>query len=968
MASLQERITILSSLSYFYNSFTTKMGVGESNPKSTKIDLEERLSLKYPLLKDKVLATNEIKTYIELKSLFKDDSEILKIRQKLAKIYTEHILPHILSKKPTEQHLKMIDTALNKENICNYIKKTKLSDSQIRTYADNLGISFPQNTPNSFVCFMIVADITSPISNKYLRIIRKFLNPNRSIVPTESSKLTPQQIADKFKQKRGFRGPINGFTLVPKESFSQLLGRKPPVFLLLGDSHNVPKSVSVKGLNSNNSLLSLRRTDPTLYQELANLSRSENLQIDLFLESWQSQSSRHWNSEISITEKHDASTIRESKAMMFPCYANRKDKPHETCLFPEFRTHPANPRDTNDENDKRPLDGVIQLIEDTLENNITKGISEKEKLEKIKETMEFFKTTLEDRFNKFNKPGEDKVTIIKILEELKELCKPDIENGLDHFFTSPFFNKYSRTKHQFNQLPEQIKPNIMKKMKSVYSFMKCDNKHKNSFGFLLNEMLEYYNCTPIKRCSSENMNLKLFNIHSLCIVQSTWRTKFGSMIMDLYNISRALKIPKDGEPSELSVMYQGSNHITRMIDVLSEFYDVDKQWGRYSDYKSISGSKYISRDITQSDMWNPFEYKIKSNINLNIPKIWKTEPNHCGVLVDIYININKIKNKDIPLEEKNKEIIEFLKINKICNKVSHFKNKDDTLKQLGYDIPNFYPEEFKCYAIMSNLLEQVVKPILDELYSKIKQLGENSSSSKKNGLFLQADLCKYLRKDNRLMSRQEITELAESMGLYETNIAYVCYAILGAIFDPLNKLDEEEKREKQNLKDKNSNSDKPYLDHPDNKNTVEEIAALDPPKPIKTDILYSLKITDGETIYDEPITSDHILNLKKYKGWCLNVPNLFRDINEGDNNFLEMEYTMEPSVNNEQISMRYTLSSSNLPKLTSLLQQINEDSLPSITINKCTNLPYSTQTKTVFQVPNNFSTYIMTESHCVLAE
>ena len=973
-ADATELKKILSNLTYFYNSVTTPiitdpLFIFESDPKTTKTVLENRLTSKYPILKHKVLTNTEIQTYIQLKSLFKDTKHVTDIRDILADLYNNHILGKTLTS---------INEALEDKNICGKINELKpgITGAQIEQYARNLGIPITPNTPKNFICFMILADITSSISNKYLRVIRKSLNPKRSMGPTGPSKLTPQQIADKFKQKRGFRGPVNGYTLVPKNSFHGLLERTPPVFVLLGDIHEAGPSVSVKRLATDPTLLSLRRRDPTLYQELSNLARTENLNVDLFLESWQSQSNRNKNSETLIAETETNSTIRESKAMMMQCYGNRKDKQHETCIFPEFRTHPADPRYIDDENDKRPLDGIVQLVEDLFKSAKPKNTDD------IKKIMESLRTKAEAAFKR---EGEEAVNIIKILQELKGLCTPDIKDGLNHFFTSPFFEKYSRTRHQFEQLPKAIGTKIQKKMESVYSFMKCGENQDGSFGMLLNKMLDYYNCIPtIKGTCPKDINSTLKNIYILAM-QNNWATSFGGILIDLYSVCRALKIPKGSQPSELSVLYQGSNHVHRIMDLLSDFYDVEQQWGRYTNYTQSYTTKYedifsyTSRDITQNDMWNPFEYKIKSGENLHVDLIWKTDFQQCGALVSIYIIIAKIKkDTSLSLEEKNKKIIEFLEKSNICNTVKNLEKKDTTLNELGYDIPKYYPEVFKCYAIMSNILEQVVKTELDKLYLQIKQLGKNSNSSQKNALLLKANLCKYfINKNGIQMTPQEIKNVAASMGFSESeqnDTNSVCYVILGRIFHPLDELQAQQKRKEEALAEeqkqqqaplqqalfKNSNPDKPYLD--EREDIVKQIAELDPPIPIQTDILYSLKTTGGI-----PVTPADISNLQKNKGWCLNVPNLFRDSNQGVNS-LEMEYTMVPAVDSEQVSMRYTINSSELPKLTSLLQQINEHTLPSTLMNTCTNQPYYTQTKTVFQVPNSFVTYIMTESHCVLAE
>lgn len=988
-ADATELKKILSNLTSFLNSITTHFSTGESDPKTTATDLEKILSSRYPLLKDDVLATTEIQTYIELKSLFKDKKTLLDDRKFLADIYKA-----IDDKTPSIENIDYINRLIAGNGICENIKVLKpgITDEQIKKYAKNLGIPFTPNTPKHFICFMILADITSSISNKYLRVIRKFLNPNRSMGPTRPSKLTPQQIADKFKQKRGFRGPINGYTLVPKKSFHKLLGRTPPVFVLLGDIHDAGPSVSVKRRATDPNLLSLRRTDPTLYQELSNLAKTENLNVDLFLESWSTQSRKKWNSETSISEEEHSSTIRESKAMMYPCYGNRKDTQHETCIFPEFRTHEADVRQNYDEDDKRPLDGILGMIVEVFKDGNPKTTDD------IKTIMESLRTKIQAAFKR---KGEEAVNIIKILQELKGLCTPDIKDGLNHFFTSPFFEKYSRTRHQFGQLPEVMAPEIQKKMESVYSFMKCGENQKGSFGMLLNKMLDYYNCTPIQNCSSEKVNDNLMKIKGFSEYPSkggkpdinwgtNWGTSFGGILMDLYNLCRALKIPKGSQPSELSVLYQGSNHVHRIMDLLSDYYDVDQQWGRYTNYTQAYTGKYedifayTSRDITQNDMWNPFEYKIKSGENLPVDPNWVTNQISTGLFVKTYITIEEIKkNTLLTLEEKNAQIIAVLEKN-----FGELENMDSTLNQIGYDIPKYYPEVFKRYAIISNIFEQVVKTELDKLYLQIKKLGTNSNSSQKNGLLSNANLCKYFTNNGIQMTQQEIKNVAASMGFSESeqnDTNSVCYTILGRIFHPLDELQAQQKRKELALAEeqkrqlllakeqkkqqqaplkqalsKNSNSDKPYLD--EHEDIVKQIAELDPPIPIQTDILYSLKTTGGI-----PVTPADISNLQKHKGWCLNVPNLFRDSNQGVNS-LEMEYTMVPAVDSEQVSMRYTINSAELPKLTSLLQQINEHTLPSTLMNTCTNQPYYTQTKTVFQVPNSFVTYIMTESHCVLAE
>ena len=490
-----------------------------------------------------ILNTKYIQTYIELRKTLSKRNISFIIR--LIKTLYEQIQTIKYSKFTKSKEAKQIDQILNMAGLCKFIPGEK---EQLLGYASDLGLSLTSNSNKNVICYVLLGTITSDINYTITKMIEKeYFNPDKKGLPDKLSDLTPQEIASRLSiDIKQMSGPIYGALLVPKAEFTRILGRNPPVFLLLGDIH-VGKGHCETCPNK--ACLSLYRDNPTFYNYLSNLAKKTNLSIDLFLEEWTNQAERDKNVFQPKTISAQDSALIESSDLMIPCAGQRKENElRKSCFFTEFRTHNANPRHSD-------LSAGNKYNGDTILNFVYTFTR-----------INAIELMLRSRYPDFN-----------VYEELLSLysAKDNLET-INLYFNSPFFKKYSRTLHEFYKLPDVIQAELMERLlnaaknNQTESYMMANNIYSNIKTDMVAALKEFIG----DKSETNQSKLQLIIEKAL----NVFGISFGATLVDIYTLSRALKGFKGGLPSQLSVVYQGNAHIQRQISLLKNYYDVVQTW------------------------------------------------------------------------------------------------------------------------------------------------------------------------------------------------------------------------------------------------------------------------------------------------------------------------------------------------------------------------------------------------------
>jgi len=229
---------------------------------------------------DDLLGKKYIQTYIKLRKKLNKisiTSLILLINFLYGQI--EAIKSARLSKPETA---KQINKLLIDANLCTFIDGT---EEDLVQYASDLGIPITRNSNKNVICYLLLGTITTDIHYTIIKVVEKeYFNPDKKGLPDKLSDLTPPEIANIINQNLvQLNGPMYGALLIPKDEFTQILGRTPPVFLLLGDYHVGNKQCKTCPMGT---CYSLYKDNPTFYKFLSKLAKDFNISIDLFLEHW----------------------------------------------------------------------------------------------------------------------------------------------------------------------------------------------------------------------------------------------------------------------------------------------------------------------------------------------------------------------------------------------------------------------------------------------------------------------------------------------------------------------------------------------------------------------------------------------------------------------------------------------------------------------------------------------------------
>lgn len=328
-------------------------------------------------------------------------------------------------------------------------------------------------------------------------------------------------------------GPISYQLLVPKKSFVEL-GQTPPVLLLLGDLH--VRRTMCSSCDIRRGCLSLYKPSSFL-KWMDEMSERNSIVTDLFIEEWIEPSRRHLPYD---NPNQFESSLHDVIEATSQCTAQQK----EICPFPHMRTHFVDVRG-------RKADNLLQ--EDLYQLTST--------LEHPREDIVTWKQEIDSKYAPF--------TANHFLSIVQRIFQS--EYPIDEFFDDPFFQRHSRTYHEWIQLPETVRNQLRRKCVEMYSLPKS---HHKSFESILRHSNDFFEHIiemngPFE---PEYELIQAYQGHIEDFEKVYPLIPFSMMLMDLYTISRCFK---SFQPtSQLCIVYTGAAHTFNLLELVADYYDV----------------------------------------------------------------------------------------------------------------------------------------------------------------------------------------------------------------------------------------------------------------------------------------------------------------------------------------------------------------------------------------------------------
>jgi hypothetical protein len=405
-------------------------------------------------------------------------------------------------------------------------------------------------------------------------------------LPKQPSDMTPIQIAEQLERDlQQLEGPVYASVLAPTQKLEDILGRKPPVFLLLGDFHGGTQKCDSCEKPGCYSLYKGKGNNRSTFLDYLNTQTKKNWIIDVFFEKWvgkkvresgkQGHQRNQWNynpneRELRKERGEQTSPLHDWIFMFKPClgyiqnpYAYNNSN-RSRCDYTHFRIHEAEMRHTTDQ----LFNGIMKEWCFNLLNYWSK------------KDAGYILYLLDITIKKYIK----KMNISEFVDLLIFICKEGttIKSVLQH----PYF-KYSRTVHELEQLPPELYIGIINNPALGLVFSLNDNP-------LLIELrpIVLHLCEIIKGLQIDDTILgasipiehfvKCIRITDKFIDNSNTLNLYTSLV-DLYTIARALKPFKQGYEtslySQLAVSYFGGAHIHRIELLLKQWYTPSVKWG-----------------------------------------------------------------------------------------------------------------------------------------------------------------------------------------------------------------------------------------------------------------------------------------------------------------------------------------------------------------------------------------------------
>ncbi len=354
-----------------------------------------------------------------------------------------------------------------------------------------------------------------------------------------------------FPKVKKIEGPVTFNVLKPTNNLKRILGRNPPLLLMIGDIH-VGNESCFKCIQED-GCYTLYPFNSKKYNFISILNDiGEKYQVDLFLENWYNKAWRKTdNFGKFISGDRSLSALEQLDSDLAACSTRHVNVMQEIlCPYNNINVHFGDPRKSFDDQNVRSEN--IRDLYDSIDGLI---FFMKQKNFSFKEFAIFMKQIY---------PQEK-------ISDIIELLRVRFMHGMKHFFqymrTNKIMEKYSKVHKQIRQLPNELQD----------IFYKFNLDTIMSFEYnLLDE--------DISELSIENQYNKIMEmISKTSILNSFW---LGVSTVDLYSLSRALKTPtRGGLPSQLSVFYFGNKHISNMITFLvqNELYELSTEHSFFSE-------------------------------------------------------------------------------------------------------------------------------------------------------------------------------------------------------------------------------------------------------------------------------------------------------------------------------------------------------------------------------------------------
>jgi hypothetical protein len=352
--------------------------------------------------------------------------------------------------------------------------------------------------------------------------------------------ISPSLSRDIITTIKTIEGPYFATILVPTVPFTIQLKRGPPLFFLLSDIHvgrrKCDECMVSKGCYS--------LYTPSTFMEFHNeYARQYSIQSDLLTESWFDEEMRQMTFDFGLSfEGTNKSALKDVIYSNKPCMSHKK----ENCPLPDMRIHMGDTRQIDIHTNKYNGDMLLSYLihNESIEYLLSLPIITVDRIIS-------YKTMLLENYPDFEPDY--------IIRFLQKLLTYEI-HSLD-YFDEPFVQKYSRTYHEWKQVPEFIRDTFYQKGIDFYKSKRRPSTRKY-YQYQVNRIME---CILMnKECTS---GIKV-------------DADITMFMVDIYTISRSLKTFRNGRPSQLSIIYLGGTHIEAIMYLLEPYYTSIKSYGK----------------------------------------------------------------------------------------------------------------------------------------------------------------------------------------------------------------------------------------------------------------------------------------------------------------------------------------------------------------------------------------------------
>ena len=364
---------------------------------------------------------------------------------------------------------------------------------------------------------------------------------NNLSLPIKNAHISPTEIANLLSPIESFEGPIHAKVMIPNARLYKELGRQGPVLVLLSDIHNGNNKKCDKICDPKAGCYSLYNPS-TFIRFVDTLAKQHSISVDVFLELWLPEKER---ADYRAESKYN-SALADVLLEAAPC-TSRTAK----CPFPHVRTHLSDPRIV-DPKSKYNAEAIFSTLKFAVN---------------IKEYPEGLELLY---------PGFGGTYLISLMSRM---CTSSYT--MHDFVSEPFFQKYSRTYHEFAQLPKKIQSSFLKQSNKYLKQIPAHHKLRSELFFknLIHEGFYDSNTNPVQ-----------FEVESIPIY---------AQLVDIYTISRAIKLFRGGLDSQLSVMYFGDSHTKGISTLIERYYQTSKTYGREGQFSSLDRLKLPPQCIQQ---------------------------------------------------------------------------------------------------------------------------------------------------------------------------------------------------------------------------------------------------------------------------------------------------------------------------------------------------------------------------------